>query len=186
MYRFLLMIAATALTGFGLMAFASEPGTFSFSEMQLVAQTFMIFGIALTLLGFVLITRAPPKDTVFYQHFVIAGLIVAAFGLCVFPFSELKVVTIPVIAALAVGIALVVPRMTTPKHAGMRGVPTFVAMISGPASMWALAVGWNVLPAAVLLGVGLVVAFYLGQLQPVEQAAFQAPVDPQSATARLM
>lgn len=169
MYRFLLMIAFTALIGFGLMAVASEPDKFSFSEMQLVAQTFMIFGIALTLLGFVCITRAPAKDTAFYQHFVIAGLIVAAFGLCVFPFSDLKVVAVPVIVALSVGIAMVVPKMTTPKHAGLRGLPTFIAMISGPASMWALAVGWNILPAAILLGIGLGVAFYMGQLQPVYQ-----------------
>ena len=186
MYRFLLMIAFTALIGFGLMAFASEPGKFSFSEMEFVAQTFMIFGIALTLLGFVAITRAPPKDTVFYQHFVIAGLIVAAFGLCVFPFSSLPVVAVPVIVALSAGIAMVVPKMTTPKHAGMRGRPTFVAMISGPASMWALAVGWNILPAAILLFIGLGVAFYMGQLQPVEQTAYKTPsVDPTGVAARL-
>jgi hypothetical protein len=186
MYRFLLMIAFTAIIGFGLMAVASEPGKFSFAEMELVAQTFMITGIALTLFGFVAIARSSPKDTAFYQHFVIAGLIVAAFGLCVFPFSDLKVIAVPLVAAVSAGIAVVIPKMTTPKHDGMRGRPTFIAMISGPASMWALAVGWNILPAAILLGIGLVVAFYLGQLKPVDQAAFRAqPADPTGAAAGL-
>ncbi len=163
MLRILLCLAATSAIAFWMTAAGSVPGAESYDVLQLVGASGLIIGIGLILVGFVTMTYAGDdvRNKTLSEHFVIFGLLVAAFGLGIYPFIAEKVFVVPLCAALCFAMARISFKAFRPATASGSGGYSAVMLLAacGYASVWAVAAGWGWIQAGSFILVGIPAAF---------------------------
>lgn len=172
MNRYIACVAATAVLAFAMVAFGATSGVTNYDILQFVAAAVMATGIGVLLVGFVSMTYSMrPTEKVFNEHLVIFGLIIAGFGVGIFPFITQKVFIVPMCAVISFAImriAIMVHRNTA---IGLRRYsPVFLTTACGFASVWALAAGWGPVQAASFMVVGIPAAMIHANTGRTERA----------------
>lgn len=157
MNRYIVCVAVTAALALFMVALGASPGVTNYDTLQVTASAIMGVGIAALLVGFVSMTySATPTEKVFNEHLVIFGLMIAGFGMGIFPFYTEKVFIVPLCAAICFAIMRVAIMVRREAAIGMRRYsPIFMVTACGFASVWALAAGWGLLQAVSFMVVGI-------------------------------
>ncbi|HWH16617.1 MAG TPA: hypothetical protein VNU25_03470 [Candidatus Paceibacterota bacterium] len=163
MLRILLCLAITVAIAFWMMAVGSTPGFERYDNLELVGASGLIIGLGLIIVGFVTMTYAGDdvRSKALAEHLVIFGLMVAAFGLGIYPFIAEKVFVVPLCAALCFAMARIALKAFRPAGATGSGSYSAVMLLAacGYASVWAVAAGWSWLQAGSFILVGIPAAF---------------------------
>jgi hypothetical protein len=157
MNRYIVCVAATAVLALVMVALGASPGVTNYDTLQLSAAAIMATGVSVLLVGFVSMTySATPIEKVLNEHLIIFGLMIAGFGMGIFPFIAEKVFIVPLCAAISFAMMRIAIKMRRDTAIGQRRYsPVFLTAACGFASVWALAAGWELLQASSFMVVGI-------------------------------
>ena len=180
------MIAVLGLGALAIMAQFAHKNTHHFAELAGLGTGFLAVGAGFALLAFTLIVSGKKEDIDIHQDILTAGLVILAFGLGVSPFSEHPAYLAISGFAVAIIVANIVGHVAKARHAGMRVMPAFTAMVFAIFAVDALAFGWGFIASLIIYIVGQVFAYLMNLSQPVQQPAIYAmPAPKNDARAKL-
>ena len=168
MYRYLAFVIVIATVAFFLQANVAQEGHVSYLWLERFATVFLVGGVLLTMLSVIGRLRGRFDQQRRYEEFAVAGMIASAYGVSTFPFTHEKVLVLPIVLCMSAAVAMIVGPMSAP-HPGPRHLPIAISMIAGPLSVWALAAGWSMYLATIVLFVGSGLAFATASMRPAYQ-----------------
>ncbi len=177
MIRILSCLAITIAIAFWMMALGATPGVERFDTLQLVASSSLVIGVGLTLVGFVAMTYAGDvRNKKLAEHSVVFGLLVAAFGLGIFPLFPEKVFAVPACALLSFAMARISFKSfrATNEFGSAVVWPIMLMAGTGFASIWALASGWTWVQAGSLFLIGIAASCVSAFARPAHREPMSA------------